>query len=381
MNLRTSLYIIITSSILALAAPLSAHAGIVQTLDGRLEGNVTFADGRLDVGGKAAPWEALVYAMPHGRAGGAGSSGAVRLASGEVWQAEIVSVTAKRLAVRLALFGKKELDLAQVTALDFVPGLGRADGLQAGSLYREKGEPVPGALLWVDETRLALDSPLGVLTVPRDSVLRYVLAAPSAKAPEAGDDEIGLVDGSILRGHAKLTPGGLKLEHPVLGNVSIDGAMVWFVARRGKRIVDIAGLRPESVTAPGLLAAASPMATVGFCRTDDQGRNCGHCLTAITIQPKTVLRYKLDAVAPKGGQLVAMLAPMEGAKSPVHVKVVAGGKAILERDVAPGAEALAVKVDVPAGGTLDFDVDYGPQPLFPCGVRFEDPVLIAAEGA
>jgi len=369
------------SSILALAAPLSAHAGVVQTLDGRLEGDVTFADGRLDVGGKAAPWDAVVYAMPRGRARSVSGSGAVRLVSGEVWQADIVSVTAKRLAVRLALFGKRELDLGQVTGLDFVPGLGRTDGLQAGALFREKGEPVPGTLLWVDETRLALDSSLGVLTVPRDGVLRYLFAAPSAKAPDAGTDEVGLVDGSILRGKAQPAPGGLKLEHPVLGSVSIDGAMIRFVARRGGRAVDLVSVRPESVAAPGLLGATAPEPTVGYCRTGDEAQGCGDCLAAITIQPKTVVRYKLETVAPKGGQFVARVVPVEGAKSSVRVKVAAGGKTLLERDVAPGAEALAVKVDVPAGGTLDFEVDYGPQLLFPCGVRFEDPMLILAPGA
>jgi hypothetical protein len=151
--------------------------------------------------------------------------------------------------------------------------------------------------------------------------------------------------------------------------------------RRGGRAVDLVSVRPESVVAPGLLGATAPVPTVGYCRTGDEAQGCGDCLAAITIQPKTVVRYKLETVAPKGGQFVARVVPVEGAKSSVRVKVAAGGKALLERDVAPGAEALAVKVDVPAGGTLDFEVDYGPQLLFPSGVRFEDPMLILAPGA
>jgi hypothetical protein len=379
--LKKALPILAVALAAAAFASAALAAGVVQTFDGRLEGDVSFADGRVDVGGKPAAWDATIYVLPPRSVRTLGACGAVRFAGGEVWQADIVGMAAKKLTVRLALFGKQEIDLAQVAGLDFLARLPRADGLQAGVLYRDKGEPVPGSLLWIDEGRLAIDSPLGVLTLSRDGAVRYVMAGAAARLPDQGTDEVGLVDGSILRGRAKSVPGGVRLEHPLLGAVTLDAAMVRFVARRSGRVVDLAGLKPESVTAPGLLATLAPGATVEYRRADELDSSSAACLAAMTVQPKTVVRYRLDAAASRGGQFVARLAPADGARGDVRVKVLSGGRLLLEQDLAPGAAPVAVKADVPAGETLELAVDFGARPLLPCGARFEDPMLILAPGA
>ena len=358
---------------LGLAMAVPALGGMVLTADARLDGDVAFTDAGPRVGGKTVPWDAVLCVVPQGRVQTLIAPGAVRLAGGEVWRGDILGLSAGKLTVRLALFGRREMDVRQVVGIEFA-ATGGADAAVPGTLYREKGEPVPGTLMWIDEGRLAIDSPLGVLTLPREGAVRYVFPA-AAKPAAAEGDEIGLIDGSVLRGKARPVVGGLQVEHPVLGAIKIDAGLVRYIARPSARMVDLATLAPAAVTAVGPLGPAAAGATVESHRGDAAVGGAAACLASVRVEPKTTIRYRLP---PGGGKAVftARLLPVEGARGDVRVRVLAGGQTLLEKELAAGAAPMDVRADVPGDGELAVEVDFGARMAFPCGVVLADPMIV-----
>jgi hypothetical protein len=372
-------------AITMLLASGPAAAGVVQTFDARLEGDVTFADGRLDVAGKAAPWNTVIYALPQTSARTLSAAGAVRLAGGEVWRAEILTLSNKRLAVRSALLGAREIDLGLVSQLEFTAARAAspapADDAQdpaAGTLYREKGEPVPGTLLWVDETHLALDSPLGVLTLPREGLVRYKFPDRARAAPAGGGDRVGLIDGSVISGAAKPVAGGVQIEHPILGTMKFAAGLIQYVRRGDARVADLVAGVPASMTTSGVFekaAAAKPILVSyqGGAKTEKMQH-----LAAERLEPKTVVRYELRQEAGKKVRLTGRASPIEGGRGDAVLRISAGGKTLFERTIAPGAATVPLAVDLPEAKELVLEVDFGPRIAFPCGVLLEDPLLITA---
>jgi hypothetical protein len=352
-----------------------AHAGIVQTIEGRIEGPVTLEEAQVKVGDKAAPWDRVIYAMLDHEGRTFGAPHAVRFANGEVWCAEIVGLAARKLSVQFGSFGKREIDVAQLASVEFAPGLPIEGNAQPGALYMEKREPVPGTLLWIDDKQLAIDSPLGVLTLPRDGAVRYTFPASAKPTTEAGD-ELRLIDGSILRGRIKPANGGVSLDHPVLGAVSLPVGAVRSVARHLPNVVDLTELAPASVKAVSLLGSAPLPRAVELLRFDAPRSQRANCLRAARIEPKTTALYRVPAPAGKRAMLRASVGPAPGCRGDVRVKIAASGKALFEREFAASAEAAAVSVDLPAGGEVSFEVDFGPRLQFPCAAVIADPLVV-----
>jgi prepilin-type processing-associated H-X9-DG protein len=336
--------------LLALATAQTAFAGVVQTLDGRLEGNVTFADGRVEVSGKAVPWENVVYAMPQGLARTLRASGAAHLFGGDLWHGEIVRLSDNRLSLRSPFLGPREIEWQFVRAVEFQPAEPPDVRGGAATLYRDKGEPVPGNLLWIDEKRLAIDSPLGVLTLPREGAVYYDAGAAARTAPGAGNDRVGLIDGTVIRCTAKPAAGAVQVEHPVLGTVRLAAAAVRYVRREDPRVRSLGRA--------------------------DQAGPAGLCLEAMRLEPKRAVNCGLKQDAGKKVRLMARVGPIDGAKGDAHLRIGTGAKTAFEMDFGPGAAAVPLSLELPDADGLVLEVDLGPRLGFPCGVVLEDPLLV-----
>lgn len=359
------------------AAPVQADA--VQTLGGRLEGKVHLRAGSCEIGGKTAAWNDLLYVIMDHSTRSIRPPQAVRLASGEVWLADVVALSARKLKARSVLFGEREIDAGTVRSLDFLSDLAApAPGDKPGTLYREKGEPIPGALLWIDDQRLAIDSPLGVLTLPREGTARYLFQTGPAVAPPAKDEEIGLVDGTVLRGKAAPVQDALEVEHAVLGKLTIPAAAVRSVLRHVPAAAYLAELPMQSVDAVPLVASPALPETLEYPTRGDSRAWPGPlaCLRGICIQPKTVVKYRLPKAAGPTATLFATLGPVDEARGDVKVRIASGDKALVERDLSPAAKPEALSLPVPSGGELTIEVDFGPRIAFPCGVVLGDPLVV-----
>jgi len=375
-------------AIALVAAP--ALAGVVQTLGARIEGDVKFADGRLEAAGKTVPWNEVLYAAQDRVQRTLSAAGAVHLAGGEVWRADILSLSGKRLALRSALLGAREIDPALVSALDFLAPQPRGTGSAwaetaprpaagaTGTLYRDKGEPVPGTLLWIDETRLAIDSPLGVLTLAREGLVRYEFPAGRKAATATGLDEVGLVDGTVIRGSAKPVPGGVAVEHAVLGTLRLGDQLIRFVARQPAGVIDLGSRPPSSVTQSGILDKSGPSRPAAIASERPCATGTAKSLTALRLEPKTVMKWDLRGEAGKPSRLSGRICPIEGARGDAHLRILAGGKTILEKDIGPGAAVEPLALDLAAAQELAVEVDFGPRIGFPCGIVLEDPIVVAA---
>jgi len=346
-----------------------ALAGVVHTRGGRLDGRVEFAADRVKVGGKAVGWGDVLVAVREARGTTLSARDVVRLKTGEAWVCDVRALVAKKLAVRFPLFGEQRVDMAQVAAIDFVRGLPAAGGERVSTLYREKGEPVPGKILWLDARHIAIDSPLGVLEIPRRNANRYVVAN-GTKLPQAGD-EVGLTDGTVL--HGVLSPGkqGLQLEHALLGTLAIPSNAVRSILRRADGVAYLAEQAPKATALPLVRQAVEPQAVVAC-----PGAGSSAWLKGVRVVPRTTLRYRLPDAKGRSFVFRAGLAPIEGSVGDLRLRVLAGGKALLERELKAGADWPPVSAEVAGTGELTIEIGFGTRIRFPCGVVLCDPHIV-----
>ncbi|HUT32410.1 MAG TPA: hypothetical protein VNE39_02930 [Planctomycetota bacterium] len=363
--------------VLALVAACAARADMVTTPGGRVEGKVAFTAEGLQVAGKPVAWGDTLFVIRDQQGRSIRSPEALRMASGEVWFAHVAGLSAGRLKARIPLLGERELDAAAIGAVDFLPDLSPPEpGDKPGTLYREKGEPVPGQLLWIDGQRLAIDSPLGVLTLSRDGLARYLFKAGAS--PAAAADEVSLLDGSTLRGQAKPVKDGLELDHAVLGKVAIPGRMVRSVLRHPAGVAWLGELAPARVNAVPLVVKGAPPETLDYPTLGGTRVWPGELLAirGIRIQPKCTVTYRLPKLPGQRLVFAATVGPVEGMRGDVRLRLTAAGKTLVERDLGPAAQREAVTAEVPRNAELAVEVDFGPNLRFPCGVILGDPMVV-----
>jgi hypothetical protein len=337
----------ILAAILALAlAAAPAAAGVVQTLGERLEGEVTFADGAVEVAGRSVPWAHVIDVVHDSPIRTIPPPGAVRTVGGEVWRGEVLRLAAGRLTVSLALLGEREVTLDRVAAVEFAPP--PENGTAApraragpGTLLRQEGEPLPGTLLWIDAGRLAIDSPLGAVTLDRDGCLAYVFHRDGGAAAEGGKDRLTLVNGTILAGTASPGDGVVHVEHAAFGKVEVDASLVRRLERHDPRVRRLAWDGP--MHAP--------------CNREvDLVRQAGRAAT-----------------------LVARLTPLAGARGEARVWLAAAGAVLDEFVVRPESAAVPLRLELPPDARhVAVEVNFGRRIGFPCGVRVEDAMCITA---
>lgn len=370
LRLAWTLILLAVPAVLAVPSP-PAQAGVVQTAAGRLEGKVALQADHVTVGEKQVAWKEVLYLLPDDRKTIAGRPQRVRLRNGEVWPVEVGRLAEKKLTVKSELFGEKAIDLGLLAAIEFAPQAGARSRAKPQTLYRAKGSPITGALLGLDGDKLNMDSPLGALNLPREGLVSYVFTE-NVSAWEREIDEVALIDGTILRG--KLQPGadGLKLEHPLVGSVSLPGAVVRSIVRHTAAILDLTELLPAAVQTLPLTVGTGQSARFQTARGDDTA----HFVKGLLIEPKTVVRYRLPAGEAKAAQLRLVLGPVDSAQGDVKLRVRTGKTVKMERDVAAGARPEEVSLELSAGEELEIEIDFGSELRFPCGVILGDPHLL-----
>ena len=66
--------------------------------------------------------------------------------------------------------------ISQISILEFNKKENSPDnGKQPSTLYRFEGEPIPGKLIWIRQKDIAIESPLGIIPIPRQGVRRYMM--------------------------------------------------------------------------------------------------------------------------------------------------------------------------------------------------------------
>lgn len=353
-----------------LAAP--AEAGMVRTAAGRLEGKVVLQGDHVSVDGKKVAWSDILYVLPDEPGKALPRRQRVRFKNGESWPVELVRLADKKLVVRSDLFGEKAIDVELLAVIEFAAQAGSPASRQTRTLYRTKEAPIPGMLLSLSADKLSMESPLGAINLPRDGLAAYVFADP-APGTEKDLDEVTLIDGSVLRGRLVPEPDRLKLEHPLVGSVTLPAKTVRSIVRHVPTVHDLTELLPQSVqTLPLVAVQGTQAARFQPIRGDEQGR----FVKGLAIEPKTVVRYRLPQTTGKNVRLRMTIVPIDGAAGPSRVKISAGKSVSWEREVPVPAKPEEISLELPAGEDLTIEVDFGARLRFPCGVILGDPHLV-----
>ncbi len=186
--------------------PMAGLAGVVLTGSARQEGAIAVAGGVIQVGKASVKWPDVRVAVNDSADRAAAEPDALHLANGEVWTGKIAKAGGGQVTLVSALLGSRVVKTAELQAIDFVPGLPAPTAAKTGRLYRVKGRPVDGDLVWIEADRAAVDTALGAVAMDRKLLQRYVFASKPQQPAPSGDG---------LEPARSRTRGTAAVPHPV----------------------------------------------------------------------------------------------------------------------------------------------------------------------
>lgn len=359
---------------LSLCALVGSHvvsdAAHVITLSERLDGEVALIKDGISIGEKSVTWDdALIVINTEPKARNIGNN-ALEFKNGEIWTGLIESMKGGMVQFTSPVLGKHEIPVAKLRSLDFQPGLSPVVQSEPNVLYRLRGKPSPGALLSVDDKKIAAETALGTLTFERALIERYVFDASSA-GTTGTFHAVGLADGSILYGTTTVQDGALLMTHAVAGEIKLNNqAWVWS-CRYSPSLAHLAEMVPASIKPSPLILHPPPPPKVeyGPSGPTDGPRDF---VRRIHIKPKTSITYKA-----KAGEFTSTLSLAPGTRSPAVVRFRSGRKILKEYVMQPSGEtSIPVRFPVTTGADFVVEVDFEKTMLFPCGVVMDDPIII-----
>jgi hypothetical protein len=368
---------------IAILATAPTPAGHVVTPRERISGTVIVRDGgfAIDVGSGAVrtvPVDDVLYALAGGRLQRARGPEEIRLRSGEVLPGRAERLQSRELEVASALFGPVKIGQSLLAEIAFAPESAAEAEVRAGWLYRKAGEPTPGTVLWMDEARLGMESPLGVLTLKRDGLSRYVFSAtPLDPSAGRGSHEISLGDGNVIRGDLSVGAERVRILHPRFGTRDVPPSALVALVRSDPRLLDLAVTQPHSVEMVALLGGAPRRGGLRALRSPaDSASTAPTFVKGLRVEAGTEVRFALGAGSGQLRKLRALLAPAEGSRGDCRVKIRVGVSECLERDLRKDTEPEWLELELPWEGDLTIRVDHGHLLRFPCAAVLGDPHVL-----
>ena len=292
---------------------------------------------------------------------------AVHFRNGEIWQVEILTLTNDKLALRGNPFGERTVDLSSVVSLEFSSKPERSGTSRAGVLYRVSGRPLPGKLTWIKKDDIAIDCALGIIPLPRTGLIEYRIPGSSIQRDQGSMDEIGLVDGSILRGKVGLDDEKIILEHPVLETVDIPWEKLRYLIRSDKRTRWLIDFQDRKVDTSGPLGKHPGVEHLDFRKADKPS------LSAVRVFPQTALRYKLPTKGQHDSRVLrTSISPVPGSLGDATITLSLGNKEFYKKELSAESETENISIPLPAGNDLVVSVDFGKRLSYPCGIDMHD---------
>ncbi len=346
---------------------------LLWTREGLEEGRLKWTDdGRLQLEGRDIRFESVKSIFLERGPAASPPHQAIGLRSGEQWFVHLHELKEDGLLEFTSpLFGRRSIEIEKVASLEFSPGTDPAKANRPGILYRTEGRPLPGKLLWVKHDNVAVDSPLGIIPMPRKDLHRYVLPGKPAQA-DASLDELGMVDGTVLLGTLGFNEGKVQLLHPVLETLQVDWKSIRYIVRSGNGISWLSDLERTSAESVG------PLGRKPFQDASKTRAEGSRFLTTLRVSPQTTLRYKLTGSGER--EFRAILSSIPGSRGDATVVLAASGKEFYRQSVTGGDAARTLKLPVPEGDALELRVEFGERMAYPCGIDLGD-AQIAMVGA
>ena len=234
-------------------------------------------------------------------------------------------------------------------------------------LYRTVGSPVPGKIAWIKKDDLALDSPLGILPIPRSGLLAYVFPDSPVNPSSSGLDEVGLKDGSLFFGKVRIDSEKVFLERSDGGTLPVPWEKLRYLIRSGKDTFWLNGMASASKESHGPLGSDDGVLGMDYRRADEPS------LFALRVLPKTRLSYRIPTGLPPGKTLLQThLASLPNSRGSVTFTLSVGDKEFYRKKLAPDSIPEKLSIPLPEGDELTVGVDFGERIVYPCGVDMHD---------
>ena len=356
-----------TLEVIAQAAPQAPC--VVRTLSGIMKGQLVLRGDQLTVGGKAVPLQALLSLSNVGAGSGSTASWGIRLRNGELWPGQVKGYADDAVELESS-FGVRKVKLSDISSLIFggnVPVVDEAPD----TLYRLRGDPIPGKLVWIKHKDIAVRCLLGILPVPREQLARFVVQPVNATVG-SGLVEFGLVDGSILYSKTlKIKNGRFQMQHPVLGELKLGLNSIVYLRRRTSDTVWLA--EPTRTKAVGLVGAGvKPVLR-------DAGQAGGQVFQqALRLAALSSATYDLPAAFRQGTMLRGTLMPLSNSRAKLQVSLQAAGKTVWQTKLEPGSDPVEVNLRLPPCKDFSIVVAYDGKVAVPGGVEWLDAHILSA---
>jgi hypothetical protein len=233
----------------------------------------------------------------------------------------------------------------------------------------------------MDRERLTVNSPLGVLTLQRKDLARYVFPGGEAVDPDPQSsgslDDVFLADATLLRGSLSVDGQRLRLEHPTLGELVFPRFALRSVVRRGPQLLDLTRAEPLGVETQPLIAG--PVTDKGLralASAAEAAPGDFPFARALRIEPETVVRYGIPRVETGRLRLRALIGRAGGSRGDLQLEIRAGERSLLERPLPPESLPEWVELELPRGEELVFAVEFGRRIRFPCAVLLGEPHIL-----
>ncbi|MBN2713026.1 MAG: hypothetical protein JXR97_11445 [Planctomycetes bacterium] len=341
----------------------------VTTRFGVMHGEVSLSGNSLSVSGKKFLWKDVIFMSLAERGSRFPEPNYVRFRNGEVWAVTALSAEKRKMQVRSSLFGERRIYTRLVSSLDFVPDFNLPAGSGGGVLFRKGGNRLAGEILWMSDSAIGIESPLGALSINREECESYVFNEPYDKVKE--EDEVVFADGSRIFGEVSIVDGRIRIEHSSLKELNFNLPAVRAVVKRTDKVVYLSRLTPKSDKAQSVIGGAdSGRAVLGIDRSGKFMN--GVCADWINIACPGEVAYELPEKA--GGNMIisSTLAAASGVEAKMHVIVAVDGKTVWNGDVAPGQKPIEMKAKVGGGKNISIEVRHKDKLLFPASVMFGD---------
>lgn len=291
----------------------------------------------------------------------------VVLSNGDLLEGQALELAGSKLKFQSGRFGTLEIDSRLIRGLFFDRPLdslaGAVPAKPKAEVLLDSGSRTSAELRWLDSQKVGLSTPLGPVEVNRSDV-SWVFLANSPTAPPPGACRVKLTTGECLTGVMEgIADGRVKLTVS-LGGGTQTLAMAWDVVRSvesaEEHLAYLSAIAPASQTNEYLIGPARSMqpdacAAGGPLRLDGRIYDRG-----IGMRAQSQAAWALNGAWQRFRARVGLDEQAAGASRGAVFRVLADGRRVFEKQLAPGDKA--VDVDVPVGGVKDLTLilDAGP---------------------
>ncbi|MED5471068.1 MAG: hypothetical protein VX577_04940 [Verrucomicrobiota bacterium] len=347
--------------------PPKVDSGFAQLIDSgkRISGPFNLKEGKItNDKNESTPFENTLSIFTNKPVNFQANADFIRLRNGESWSCKITGIEDRKISVQTSFAGTQSIPLSQIRMLEFnKKEKGPDNGKQPGTLYRIQGEPIPGKLIWIREKDIAIESPLGIIPIPRQGIRRFVVSDQNSEETNTRD-ELALTDGTRIRGNVVIDEAGdhLSVTHDIVGKLRFPLNGIHSLKRRPKNVAWLSDLRAKTYKATGpIIAPPSPKLI----------KSLKSSITSLKINPQSQIIYSVPELSP--GQIIfrSTIAPGQGNRGSVVTSLGSLNKNTTT-NIDPDSKEQLVQIMIDPGSELELKVNFQGRLIFPCAIELRD---------